>query len=266
MATIAIGDIHGNLPALEDLLNRLHPELRHGDLVVFLGDYIDRGPDSCGCIEAILRFRDDIPAEMVCLCGNHEDWMLRTRSNYRRHSWLLAMDALVTVRSYSIDAEQAIRSAKLAAGAELYTGDVELPYGAFFDILPATHRAFFDSLAFCCKTADCICSHGGLDTRIAALAEQDPQSLIWGAGTFPEGYEGSTPVVYGHWNNAELDTEGWPQPTVIGNTTGIDTISHGVLTAIRMPERHIVQSARHGHPGVDPRAGRTTSWQETKKP
>jgi len=45
MSTIAIGDIHGNLRALEDLLNRIVPHIGSDDTVVFLGDYIDRGPD-----------------------------------------------------------------------------------------------------------------------------------------------------------------------------------------------------------------------------
>jgi hypothetical protein len=42
-----------------------------------------------------------------------------------------------------------------------------------------------------------------------------------------------------------LDDDGWPAPRIVGNTIGIDTISHGVLTAIRMPERRIFQSTRH---------------------
>ena len=56
VATIAIGDVHGNRAALDDLLTRLEPDLEASDTVVFLGDYIDRGPDSKGCIDRILRF------------------------------------------------------------------------------------------------------------------------------------------------------------------------------------------------------------------
>jgi serine/threonine protein phosphatase 1 len=245
MPTIAVGDIHGNLPALKDLLAQLRPEARATDVVVFLGDYIDRGPDSRACIDAILDFKNSTPAEVVCLRGNHEDWMFRTQANYWEHSWLFGMDALVTVRSYSTAAARTIRDAMDAAGAQLFTGDCELPYGAFFDILPAAHRAFFDSLAFCMQTRDCICSHGGLDTRIAALADQPAESLMWGGGTFPDGYDGEQPVVYGHWDNAEVDAQGWPMPVIIGNTIGIDTIKHGVLTAVRIPDRRVFQSGRH---------------------
>ena len=237
MATYAVGDIHGNLPALQDLLAQLQREVTADDVVVFLGDYVDRGPDTRGCIDAILAFTAATPSEVVCLRGNHEDWMLRTRENYRKHSWLFGMDALVTVRSYSVQAEQTIRDALAAAGPELIIGDVALPYGAFFD-----------SLAFCLQTPDCICSHGGLDTRIATLADQPAESLMWGAGLFPDGYDDGPTVVYGHWNDAAIDANGWPQPVIIGNTIGIDTIAHGVLTAVRMPDRRFFQSARHPDP------------------
>lgn len=245
MATYAVGDIHGHLQALQDLLAQLRTDAAPDDVIVFLGDYVDRGPDARACIDAILAFRDATPAEVVCLRGNHEDWMLRTQQNYRKHSWLFGMDAFVTVRSYSPAAEQTIREAIAAAGLSLFTREVELPYGAFFDSLPAAHRAFFDSLALCLQTADCLCSHGGLDTRIAALADQPPEALLWGAGVFPAGYDHEPAIVYGHWNNATIDADGRPQPMIIGNTIGIDTISHGVLTAVRMPDRKILQSAKY---------------------
>ena len=76
MATFAVGDIHGNLSALRDVLDQIRGEVRRRDTVVFLGDYIDRGPDSKGCIDAILKFRDESVATVVGLLGNHEDWLL----------------------------------------------------------------------------------------------------------------------------------------------------------------------------------------------
>ena len=51
--------------------------------------------------------------------------------------------------------------------------------------------------------------------------------------------------MYGHHDNATLNADGWPGPTTIGRTIGIDTISHGVLTAIRLPDGTPFQSARH---------------------
>lgn len=245
MATVAIGDIHGNLPALADLLAQLNDGIGAGDTVVFLGDYIDRGPDSRACIDAILDFRHESRAKVVCLQGNHEDWLLRTQANYSKHSWLIGMEALDTIRSYSPEAEHILREAIGEAGRKLFEGDCALPYEAFFDALPASHREFFAELTLSVETEDCICSHAGVDPDLASLSDQPPQSLIWGHRSFPAKYTGTSPIVYGHWNNALLDDHGWPAPRIVGNTIGIDTISHGVLTAIRMPDRRIFQSARH---------------------
>jgi len=81
MPTYAIGDIHGNLSALDDLLSRVVPELQPADTLVFLGDYIDRGPDSRGCVESIVRLKEEADFSVVSLLGNHEQWMLRTLDN-----------------------------------------------------------------------------------------------------------------------------------------------------------------------------------------
>ena len=246
MATVAVGDIHGNLAALIDLLGQLRDEVAERDVVVFLGDYIDRGSDSRDCVDAILRFRDESRAAVVCLRGNHEDWLLRTQMDYTRHSWLLGMEALSTIRSYSVQAERTLREALREAGLRLYLGRCALPYDAFFDVIPPSHRAFFAQLGLSFQNDDCICTHAGLDPRVTGLTDQTLESLVWGSAAFPGDYRGGPTVVYGHWNNAELDAEGWPAPRIAGNTIGIDTISHGVLTAIRMPDRYVFQSARHG--------------------
>src|SRR5215813_4099902 len=101
MATIAIGDIHGNLPALDDLLNRISKEVGAEDTVVFLGDYVDRGPDSKGCIERIIAFQSDVKANVVALLGNHEQWLLQTYRDYTRHSWIIGMEAFVFIQTAS---------------------------------------------------------------------------------------------------------------------------------------------------------------------
>jgi serine/threonine protein phosphatase 1 len=75
--TIAIGDIHGDLLHLERLLAKL-PPLDAGDTVVFLGDYLDRGPQSRQVIECIEALRTALPGRCVTLRGNHEDAWLRS--------------------------------------------------------------------------------------------------------------------------------------------------------------------------------------------
>lgn len=244
MATIAIGDIHGNLAALTDLLEQVSREVAGDDTVVFLGDYIDRGPDSKGCVDAILRFQRESSAEVICLLGNHEDWFLRTLHDHGRHSWLLGMEAFDTIRSYSVEAEQTLREAVSNIGAELYLGHVALPYEAFFDAVPHEHIQFFEALRPYHQSLDCVCTHGGLDPRGGPVHDQPRQALIWGAGDFPDGYTGAEIVVYGHRDNAVVNADRWPAPRIAGRTIGVDTISHGVLTAIRLPDQRVFQSAR----------------------
>ncbi len=242
MATIAIGDIHGSLRPLTGLLTRLLKVATADDTVVFLGDYIDRGPDSRQCVEAIVSFTQDTRAAVVGLIGNHEDWFLRTKADYSCHSWLFGMEGLVTIESYSLDVAQALRSAMRDAGIQLFVGKCALPYDGFFDAMPASHHRFFEQLALSYETTDCICAHAGLDPDIAELSAQPRDALVWGTRTFPANYTGPTPVVYGHRNNATPGANGWPLPCTVGNTIGVDTIAHGVLSAIRMPDRTLFQS------------------------
>ena len=245
MATLAVGDIHGYLPPLVDLLEQLAKIATADDVVVFLGDYIDRGPDSKKCIDAILNFRERTPAEVVCLRGNHEDWFLATRSNHRRHSWLFGMEAFETIRSYSPEAAEVIRNAMRESGLLIYNGNGALPYVRLFDAMPQSHMAFFSGLALSFQSEDCVCTHAGLDPSVAAVSDQTADAVVWGHAAFLSQYKGPPIVVYGHKNNADLDSDGWPRPRIIGNTIGIDTIAHGVLTGIRMPDRKVFQSARY---------------------
>jgi serine/threonine protein phosphatase 1 len=244
MASWAIGDVHGNARALDDLLRQLEREISSGDTVVFLGDYIDRGPDTCRCIDRILEFRAGSSATVITLMGNHEDWLLKTMRDYTRHAWILVMDAFPTIQSYSPEAARELRSAVKEAGRRLYEGDV-LPYQVFFDAIPSRHLEFFQGLKLFYQTSDAIFAHAGIDPRVRELERQHSMSLLMGTLGFVDGHEGPDVVVYGHLNNATLDGEGWPQPRVLRWTIGIDTISHGVLTAIRLPDRAIFQSSRY---------------------
>ncbi len=245
MSSIAIGDVHGNLQALDDLLAQIAPTVSECDNVIFLGDYIDRGPDSCRCIDRILRFRQESAATVVTLRGNHEDWLLETLRDYTRHSWLLAMDAFPTIESYSREAADVLRSAMTDAGsAALYAQPIRLPYDAFFTSLPKTHVEFLESLKLLHETEDGVFVHAGLDTSVSDLQHQPRFALLMGTFDFVDGYRGPPLVVYGHRNNASL-RDGWPHPNASTWTIGLDTIAHGVLTAVRLPERTVMQSARY---------------------
>jgi serine/threonine protein phosphatase 1 len=75
-----IGDIHGELAKLNTLLDKL--DIQSTDTIVFLGDYVDRGPDSYGVIERLIKLREE--CSCIFLCGNH-DQMFFEDTKYRSH-------------------------------------------------------------------------------------------------------------------------------------------------------------------------------------
>jgi serine/threonine protein phosphatase 1 len=242
MATYAIGDIHGHLDALEDLLDKLLPQLRSEDTLVFMGDYIDRGPNSKGCLDQIIQLKADALFRVVALIGNHEEWMLRTLRDYTSHSWILGMEAFETISSYSPEAAAALRGELENAGMRLISEKVEIPYDIFFELLPPSHLEFLQDLLIYHRTPDALCVHGGLDPLVGPLELQDSESIIWGTDRFPAEYRGDEMVVYGHWGNAVLNDQGWPGPNRRENSIGIDTIGSGVLTALKLPGFTVYQS------------------------
>jgi serine/threonine protein phosphatase 1 len=75
--TFAVGDIHGDMRALRKALAKL-PPLDERDTLVFLGDYVDRGPDSAGVVAYVRHtVREQVKAKVIALRGNHEDGWLR---------------------------------------------------------------------------------------------------------------------------------------------------------------------------------------------
>ena len=91
----AIGDVHGEAERLEalhgliqDRLDRAHPETTA--TIVHIGDYIDRGPDSCGVIDAIVRLQTSSRHKVIALKGNHEDMLLNAYETQpaRRLWWI----------------------------------------------------------------------------------------------------------------------------------------------------------------------------------
>jgi serine/threonine protein phosphatase 1 len=138
--TIAIGDIHGCLAALESLLAALQP--RPFDTIVLLGDYIDRGPDSRGVIERLLRLGGE--CQLITLLGNHDEMLLQVYDGQAELyvDWLLfggnaTLQSYDTLRPEEIPAEHIafLRSCRLWHESERFFyvhGNylAELPLGA----------------------------------------------------------------------------------------------------------------------------------------
>ena len=99
MRNRAIGDIHGCLRALDLLLEMVQPQ--PDDLVVTLGDYVDRGPDSCGVLDRLLDLHRQ--CKMVSLRGNHDIMMLESRDKLSVFEDWLDSGGTATLRSYGIE-------------------------------------------------------------------------------------------------------------------------------------------------------------------
>jgi serine/threonine protein phosphatase 1 len=171
-AVYAIGDIHGRLDLLEQTLALVvedaqrHPKDVARSLV-FVGDYIDRGPDSRGVIERLLD--DPLPGfATVRLMGNHEDALLRFLDGHSDGLGWLTYGGLETLMSYgvpvralpadSVAAEELRRAAKAA--------------------LPAGHEAFLRQCSFHHVEDDYVFVHAGIRPG-RVLDRQSPQDLLW---------------------------------------------------------------------------------------
>jgi serine/threonine protein phosphatase 1 len=96
--TIAIGDIHGCSAALEARLKAIRPCPQ--DLIVTLGDYINRGPDSKGVIERLIALANR--CRLVPLLGNHDQMLLEAGSGLHTMTWM-RMGGIATLQSYGIN-------------------------------------------------------------------------------------------------------------------------------------------------------------------
>jgi serine/threonine protein phosphatase 1 len=97
MRTLAIGDIHGCLRALDTLLDQVSPT--RDDRIVTLGDYVDRGPDSRGVLDRLLDLQ--ATGQLIPLRGNHDEMMVNARDHFDHSMWL-ACGGKQTLASYGI--------------------------------------------------------------------------------------------------------------------------------------------------------------------
>jgi serine/threonine protein phosphatase 1 len=109
MLTYAIGDIHGCHDSLRRLLDRIRQHAG-GRLyrLVFLGDYIDRGPDSAAVIETVRRRQMEAPGEVVCLMGNHEAMLLMAVADPAALGWWIGNGGDTTLMSFGARTPRAI--------------------------------------------------------------------------------------------------------------------------------------------------------------
>jgi serine/threonine protein phosphatase 1 len=215
----AVGDIHGRV----DLLRVLHRLIqqdaeRHRaprKVVVYLGDYIDRGMESPGVIDLLLDAA--LPGfESVHLKGNHEDTLLQFLDEANvGFSWLLYGGA-ETLQSYGI------RQPRAASGDE----DMARAQRDLREKLPERHRRFMAGLKLTHAEGDYLFAHAGVRPGVP-LDQQIPEDLLWIRDEFLQSdSEFGKVVVHGH----SITT----RPDVHHNRIGIDTgaFASGTLTCL----------------------------------
>lgn len=226
----AIGDIHGRL----DLFERMLARIRNDDLaaverplIVLLGDYVDRGPDSAGVLDRILALRDETWCDVEVLLGNHEETLLTfLHSAKQGPSWI-----------------------DYGGGSALASYGVALPPSrtdpaqweevrkAFEAALPAAHLALLREMKYMVRVDDYVFVHAGIQPDMP-LDEQGAETFLWVRSAFMAAEKACDyVVVHGHTPEDTPANKRW--------RIGIDSGAYatGTLTAVRLKDtsRDIIQ-------------------------
>ena len=208
---LAIGDVHGCNRQLKQLLDRIEIDPL-ADTLIFLGDYLDRGPDVKGTIDTLCDLKESCP-KVICLSGNHESMFLDFYREGRDEELFLYNSGRSTLDAYGLT----LADARDGIG------------------FPESHLQFLASLPVYHETEDYVFVHAGLRPGIP-LAEQSPEDLLWIRYEFIESdFDFGRTIVFGHTP--------LPEPLIEKGKIGIDTgaVYGGALTCIELPSRKIYQ-------------------------
>lgn len=208
----AVGDIHGCLDHLQQLI-RMLPIRKEKDLLVFIGDYIDRGFDSQGVVEYVRHLRENL-CETICLLGNHEQMFLDYLKGQNEEMFLYN-GGLETLVSYGLHGRKKVST----------------------DDLPPGHLAFFQDLQPYYENDDFILVHAGLRPGIP-LSDQSLDDLLWLRFEFIKSdYDFGKTVIFGHTPLSKT------LPFYGTKKVGIDTgaVYGGRLTCLELPEMRLYQ-------------------------
>jgi serine/threonine protein phosphatase 1 len=200
----AVGDIHGSFDRLQELMKKIPIDFAR-DTLVFIGDYIDRGPASVEVVDYLLDLKKQVP-QTIFLKGNHEDMLEKYLDGTDRFTYLLN-GGQNTLDSYLSKNLQ----------SELYP-------------IPSDHMEFFKTLRLYYETEAYIFVHAGLRPKVP-LASQETEDLLWIRDKFIYSkYNFGKTVVFGH---TPLE-----KPLVESNKIGIDTgaVYGNALTCVQLPE------------------------------
>lgn len=189
-------------------------------MLIYLGDYVDRGPDSRTVLEHLSKRNRDDNLYRIALCGNHDDAFLNFMRDPAAHLAWLDFGGDATLRSYGIEPGKIITAA----------GGVDAIAAALREGVPQAHVDFLENLPVSLTIGDYIFVHAGLKPGIA-IEDQDDQDLMWIREPFlTEGPRLPFTVVHGH--TAASD------PVFGNNRICIDTgcYATGRLTILKIDE------------------------------
>ncbi len=200
----AVGDIHGCYDKLIALMDKIDIDF-DTDILVFLGDYIDRGPNSFEVVEYLVALKKLFP-KTVFLKGNHEEML---------ENYLSGIDKM----TYLIN-----------GGQQTLDSYLSRPRQPDDPLIPQEHLDFFDALLLYYETENYIFVHAGLKNKVP-LEEQRAEDLLWIRNKFIQtDYDFGKQIVFGHTP--------LPEPILRPNKIGIDTgaVYGNKLTCVRLPE------------------------------
>jgi len=163
-----IPEIHGNIRSLEIILDRILPLRVHSgqeDIIVFLGDYIDKGTDSYDVIQCLINIKKEYNDRVIILKGNHEDMMENSlRSEDAYNAWKINFGSN-TIKSY-------MQKANL-------DGDVmTFPLSRFQSIVPKDHVDFISNMNVIFSFDDYVFFHGSFDPS-KKIEENSDRNFIY---------------------------------------------------------------------------------------
>jgi serine/threonine protein phosphatase 1 len=165
----AVGDVHGRADLVSAVLTRIDDDLRASPIaesvLIFLGDYIDRGPQSRQVLDLLIARRRE--RGVVLLMGNHETYVSRFLTDPTVLSEWGKVGGIDTLLSYGVTPGRYNDAQSLH--------DVAI---ALHQAIPESHRFFFQSLALSFTCGDYFFTHAGVRPGIP-LEEQSPQDLLW---------------------------------------------------------------------------------------
>lgn len=219
----AIGDIHGELPLLEELLDEIrwdaHRQPSDDHKIVFIGDYVDRGLHSREVIDLVMAGINGF--ETVCLRGNHEQMFLDFLEDptlERATSWNRDfVGGRDTLASYDIDLHEIVAAL-----------EEERDVSAILAGVPQNHVSWMSALPHDHHVPGFMFAHAGIMPGIALEAQRE-RDMLWIRDTFLESdLDHGKVIVHGHSSRRD--------PEALHNRINIDTGAclFGVLTAVAL--------------------------------